>query len=310
MQTSNRTRVTEFILLGLTDNPKLHLPLFMLFLLVYTITLLGNVGIMTLVRFNHKLHTPMYILLFNLSLADIGYSSASTPLMLVHFLSERKTISFLGCATQVFFNITTGSSEVFLLTLMAYDRYIAICNPLLYSVIMSNKACIKMIIFSYLLAMSNSLTHAICAFKLPFCGSNVITHFYCDIPPILMISCADTSLNEILLASMAGGLILLCLTVILISYACIVVAILKISSSEGRWKTFSTCSSHFVCMTIFFGPLVFMYAQPSSSHTMAQDRVSAVFFTVIIPMLNPLIYSLRNQEVKTALRTSMSKICV
>ncbi|XP_069083523.1 olfactory receptor 5AP2-like [Pleurodeles waltl] len=309
MQTTNRTRVTEFILLGLTENPKLHVPLFMLFLLIYTFTLLGNIGIMTLVKLNHKLHTPMYILLCNLSLADIGYSSASTPHMLVNFLSKRKTISFLGCAIQVFFNITMGSSEVFLLTLMAYDRYVAICKPLLYSLIMSNTACIKLVIFIYLLAISNSLTHAIFAFKLPFCDSNVITHFFCDVPPILMISCADTTLNELLLVSVAGGLILLCLTVILISYAYIVAAILKIGSSDGRWKTFSTCSSHFVCMIIFLGPLVFMYAQPSSSHSMAQDRVSAVFFTVIIPMLNPLIYSLRNQEVKRALRRSMGMRC-
>ncbi|XP_069083522.1 olfactory receptor 5AP2-like, partial [Pleurodeles waltl] len=306
----NMLLVTEFILLGLTDYPRLQIPLFLLFLLIYSVTLLGNIGIMALISMNRKLHTPMYFLLCNLSFVDICYSSVSTPNMVVNFLSVRKTIPFAMCAIQMFINFTMGSTEVFLLTVMAYDRYTAICNPLLYSVIMSSRACIYLLIFIYSLAVLNALTHAALTFTLPFCDSNEITHFFCDVPPILMISCADTAINEIVLISLAGGLILLCLIIILISYAYIVVAILMISSSEGRWRTFSTCSAHFVCVIIFFGTLVFMYVKPSSSHSMAQDRVASVFYTVVIPMLNPIIYSLRNQEVKEAFKKSIGTICV
>ncbi|XP_069483825.1 olfactory receptor 5AP2-like [Ambystoma mexicanum] len=309
MQKGNWTRVTEFILLGVTDHHVLQVPLFVIFFLVYVITLVGNIGIMILIRVTQRLHTPMYFLLWNLSLVDICYSSVSTPNMLVNFLCARNTISFIGCATQMFLNFTTGSAEVFLLTVMAYDRYTAICNPLLYSVIMNNQTCIYLVVFVYLLAVSNALTHAILTFTLPFCGSNAITHFFCDVPPILKIACSDTTLNEAVLVSLAGGLILVCLMIILISYAFIVSAILKISSAEGRWQTFRTCSSHFMCVIIFFGTLVFMYVKPTSTHSMSQDRVASVFYTVVIPMLNPLIYSLRNQEVKEALRKSTRQIC-
>ncbi|XP_069483822.1 olfactory receptor 5AP2-like [Ambystoma mexicanum] len=309
MQTGNRTRLTEFVLLGLTDDPGLQLPLFMFFLLVYMITLLGNVGIMVLVRVTPRLHTPMYFLLWNLSFVDVCYSSVTAQKMLVNFLSESKRISFPGCVTQMFIFITMGSTEVFLLTIMAYDRYTAICNPLLYSVIMNNRTCIYLIVFIYSIASLNALTHAIFTFSLPFCGSNKITHFFCDVPPILKISCSDTTLNEVVLVTVAGGLILISLIIILISYSFIVSAILKIRSSEGRWKAFSTCSSHFICVTLFFGTLVFMYVKPTSSHSMAQDRVASVFYAVIIPMLNPLIYSLRNQEVKGAVEKALKGVC-
>ncbi|XP_069083524.1 olfactory receptor 5AP2-like [Pleurodeles waltl] len=308
IQTRNWTQVTEFILLGLTDDPVLQIPLFVFFLVVYIITMVGNIGIMVLIKLTPRLHTPMYFLLCNLSFVDICYSSVTTPNMIINFLSKRKAISFAGCVTQMFIFFGMGSTEVFLLTVMAYDRYIAICNPLLYSSIINNRTCIYFMIFIYTIAVMNAMTNALFTFTLPFCNSNKITHFYCDVPPVMKLSCSDTTLNEKVLMGTAGGLILISLIIILISYAFIVSAILKIKSSEGRWRAFSTCSSHFVCVTLFFGTLVFMYVQPTSNHSMAKDRVASVFYAVIIPMLNPLIYSLRNKEVKGALTKLMTII--
>ncbi|XP_069086109.1 olfactory receptor 8U9-like, partial [Pleurodeles waltl] len=307
MHTGNWTQVSEFILLGLTDDAVLQITLFVFFLHVYIITLLGNIGIALVIILTSRLHTPMYFMLCNLSLVDICYSSVTTPKMLANFIAQRKAISFSGCVTQMFLFFTMGSTEVTLITVMAYDRYVAICNPLLYSIIMSKRICIYLVVFIYSISILNALTHAILTFTLPFCNSNKITHFYCDVPPILKISCSDTTLNEVVLISVAGGVIVLCLTSILASYAFIVSAILKIKSSEGRWRTFSTCSSHFICVTLFFGTLVFMYAKPSSGHSMAQDRVASVFYAVVIPMLNPFIYSLRNREIKGALTRTVSR---
>ncbi|XP_069086108.1 olfactory receptor 8U9-like [Pleurodeles waltl] len=305
MYTRNWTQVTEFILLGLTDDPVLQIPLFIFFLVVYIISMVGNIGIMVLIKVTSRLHTPMYFFLSNLALVDVFYSSVTTPKMLINFVSERNIISFAGCVTQMFIFFSLGSTEVFLLTVMAYDRYIAVCNPLLYSAIMSNNACIYFMIFIYAIAVINAMTNAIFTFTLPFCKSNQVTHFHCDVPPLLKISCSDTTLNEKVLLGTAGGLILISLLIILISYAFIVSAILKIKSSDGRWKAFSTCVSHFVCVTLYFGTLVFMYAQPTSNHTMTKDRVATVFYAVIMPVLNPLIYSLRNKDVKEALTKLM-----
>ncbi|XP_078502901.1 olfactory receptor 8U9-like [Lissotriton helveticus] len=308
MQTGNRTLVTEFTLLGLTDDPALQVPLFVVFLFIYTITLIGNVGMMALIIMSPLLHTPMYLLLCNLSFVDICYSSVSTPKMLANFLAERKTISFVGCIIQMFLGYTTGCSEVFLVALMAYDRYTAICNPLLYSVIMNTNVCTYLLVSMYAVAILYALTQTIFSFNLPFCTSNIIPHFVCEAPAVLKITCADASLNEAVTISLAGCLIMISLIIILISYTYIVSAVLKINSLEGRWKAFSTRSSHFVCVIIMFGTLVFMYGQPNSSHSMAKDRVSSVFYLIIIPMLNPLVYSLRNRDVKEALRKVTKRI--
>ncbi|XP_078508927.1 olfactory receptor 5J3-like [Lissotriton helveticus] len=302
MPSGNWTHVTEFILLGLTDEPALRVPLFVFFLVVYIITLQCNIGIIVLVWFNHHLHTPMYFLLCCLSFVDAAVSSVTVPKMLVDFISEKKTISFAGCVIQMFSSFLIGGSEVTILAVMAYDRYTAICNPLLYPVIMSNRVCICLIATVVGINLANALTHAILTFSLPFCRSNIITHYACDVPPVLKIACIDTSLNELLLVLLSGGIILTSLLVIIISYGFIIVAIIRINSSEGRWRAFSTCSSHFVCVIIFYGTLIFMYATPSSGLSMTRDRVVSVFYMVIIPMLNPLIYSLRNQEIKQALR--------
>ncbi|XP_069083529.1 olfactory receptor 5G3-like [Pleurodeles waltl] len=309
MKTSNWTSVTEFVLLGLTDDPSLQLPLFLFFLLVYIVTLLCNTGIIVLVWINYCLHTPMYFLLCSLSFVDICLSSVTVPIMLSHFLSTKKIISFRGCVAQMFLLFTVGSTEVFLLAVMAYDRYTAICNPLLYTVIMSNHACICFLFKIFVIAILNGMTQALFTFSLPFCKSNMIAHFCCDIPPIVKLACCDTTLNEVVLSLVAGGLIVASLSFTLVSYICIISSILKITSSKGRWRAFSTCSSHFVCVTMFFGTLVFMYGMPSTNHLLAKDRVVSVLYMVIIPMLNPLIYSLRNKEMKEALTKGIKKAC-
>ncbi|XP_078509054.1 olfactory receptor 5AP2-like [Lissotriton helveticus] len=302
MNGGNKTSVMEFILLGLSEDPHLQDPLFLFFLIVYIMTLVGNISIMTLISVSPHLHIPMYILLCNLSFVDLCYSSVVTPKMLVNFLVMKKTISHSGCIAQMFFFVAMGSSEVFVLALMAYDRYVAICNPLLYAAIMTKATCMYLVVGAYVVASINSLIHTLCTASLSFCGSNKVTHYFCDVPPLLKLSCSDTSLNVVMLVFVAGGLIVGSLVFIIISYLCIAYAILKINSSKGRWKAFSTCSSHFICVTLFFGTIVFMYVRPSSKYSMEQDRVASVFYTNIIPMLNPLIYSLRNNEVKEALR--------
>ncbi|XP_078508757.1 olfactory receptor 5J3-like [Lissotriton helveticus] len=301
MNGGNKTLVLEFILLGLSEDPHLQTPLFLFFLSVYIFTLVGNISIMTLISLSPHLHIPMYILLYNLSFVDLCCSSVVTPNLLVNFLIMNKTISHAACIAQLFFFAAMGSAEVFLLALMAYDRYVAICNPLLYAAIMTKATCVYLVVGVYLVASINSLIHTLCAASLSFCGSNKVTHFFCDVPPLLKLSCSDTSLNVIMLVITAGSLIVGSLVFVIISYLCIAYAILKISSSKGRWRAFSTCSSHFISVTLFFGTLVFMYVRPSSKYSMEKDRVASVFYTIIIPMLNPLIYSLRNKEVKEAL---------
>ncbi|XP_078502946.1 olfactory receptor 5AP2-like [Lissotriton helveticus] len=304
MPTVNSTRVIEFILLGLTEDPEMQVPLFCFFLLVYIITLLCNIGIMVLIIMNHILHSPMYILLCSLAFVDI--SSVAVPNILATLLWMGRKISFTGCAIQMFVSYVVGTSDVCVIALMAYDRYTAICNPLLYPVIMNYTTCLYLLVGVGVFAVS-SLTHAVFTFTLPFCKDNKISHFFCDVPALLKLTGSDTTINEVVLISLAGGLIVISLIIILLTYVCIVSAILGISSSEGRKKTVSTCSSHFVCVTLFFSTLVFMYAKPTASHSMANDNVASIFYMVIIPMLNPLIYSFRNQEIKQALRKGLGK---
>ncbi|XP_069083517.1 olfactory receptor 5J3-like [Pleurodeles waltl] len=307
MKERNQTSVREFILIGLSEDPKLKLPLFIFFVHVYGITLLGNLCIIILIRISPRLHTPMYFLLSNLSFVALCYSSTITPNMLENILSRTKTISFLGCITQIFFFVGTGSVEVFLLAVMPYDRFVAICNPLVYATIMTNQACMYLVVISYLVAYIHSMIHIICMLRLDFCGSNRITHFYCDVPPLLNLSCSDTSLKVAILNFVTGSLILGSLICIIVFYTYILYTILKISSSETRLTVFYTCSSHFASVTLCFGTLVFMYISPSSKYAMEQDRVASVFYTVIIPMLNPMIYSLRNKDVKEALRKVINR---
>ncbi|XP_066110033.1 olfactory receptor 5J3-like [Saccopteryx bilineata] len=301
----NHTGVKEFLLVGLTENPNLQTPLFLLFTFVYFITLVGNWGMIALIWLNAQLHTPMYFLLSNLSFCDICYSTVFAPKMLINFLSKHKSSTFSGCVLQSFFFALYATTEVILLSMMAYDRYVAIAKPLLYTVIMTQRVCIQMVLVSYLGGLINSLTHTIGLLKLDFCGPNIVNHFFCDFPPLLKLSCSDAHNNEMLLLILSGVIAVFTITIIMISYIHIIIAIQRIRSSEGRLKTFSTCASHLTAVTLFYGSGIFNYIQPSSQYSLEQEKVSAVFYTLVIPMLNPLIYSLRNKDVKDAAKKSI-----
>ncbi|XP_012292319.2 olfactory receptor 5AP2 [Aotus nancymaae] len=303
----NQTEVTEFLLLGLSDNPDLQGVLFALFLLIYVATMVGNLGMIILIKIDLHLHTPMYFFLSSLSFADASYSSSVTPKLLVNLMGENKAISFHGCAAQFYFFGSFLGTECFLLAMMAYDRYAAIWNPLLYPVLMSGRICFLLIATSFLAGFGNAAIHTGMTFRLSFCGSNRINHFYCDSPPLLKLSCSDTRVNGIVIMAFSSFNVISCVTIVLISYLCIFTAILKMPSLEGRHKAFSTCASHLMAVTIFFGTILFMYLRPTSSYSMEQDKVVSVFYTVIIPMLNPLIYSLKNKDVKQALKKSLQK---
>ncbi|XP_030046269.1 olfactory receptor 1020-like [Microcaecilia unicolor] len=301
MEGRNQTSVTEFILLGLSCDPNLQIPLFVLFLLIYIITLLGNIGIILVTSLDVRLQTPMYFFLFHLSFVDMCSSSAVTPKALQTLLAEQKIISFLGCAVQMYFYGCFATTECFLLAVMAYDRYVAICNPLLYPVIMSRRLCIQMLSAAYVCGFCITLIHIVCIFHLSYCGPNVINHYFCDVPPLLALTCSDTSVCELQMFIFGGFNCTSTFLAILVSYTCIISNILRIRSAEGRHKAFNTCASHFTAVLIFYGTIFFMYIRPASSYSVEKDRVISVFYSVLIPMLNPLIYSLRNKEVKAAL---------
>ncbi|XP_014446309.1 olfactory receptor 5F1 [Tupaia chinensis] len=301
MTTKNYTLLTEFILLGLADTMELQIILFLIFLVIYTLTALGNVGMILLIRIDPRLHTPMYFFLANLSFADICYSSTITPKMLVDLLSEKKTISFAGCFLQMYFFIALATTECILFGLMAYDRYVAICNPLLYTMIMSRTVCLKMAAGAFTAGLLNSMFHTSYVSSLPFCGSNIIHHFFCDNPPLFKLSCSDTHLEESILSTFAGVNMVGTLLVILTSYSYILFSIFRMHSGEGRHKALSTCASHLTAIILFYATAIYTYLRPSTSYSLNQDKVVSVFYTVVIPMLNPLIYSLRNKDVKKAL---------
>ncbi|XP_006122794.3 olfactory receptor 5AR1-like [Pelodiscus sinensis] len=308
MEEGNRSVVTEFILTGLTDRPELQVPLFVLFLLIYVITVVWNMGMIMLITTDSQLHTPMYFFLRSLSFCDLCCSTVVAPKMLQDFLSEKKSISYIACAVQIFFSIFFSDFECFLLAVMAYDRYVAIRNPLLYTVIMSRQRCNLLVAGVCVVGLVDSVIHTWYTFQLSFCRSNVINHFFCDIPPLLVLSCSDTrSLDILQLASMFYD-ITINVVVILISYVYIIYTILQIGSAEGRRKAFSTCASHLTAVGLFYGALLFMYFRPSSSYSMDTDKISSVFYSLVIPLLNPLIYSLRNKEVKDSLRKAMNKL--
>ncbi|XP_054826031.1 olfactory receptor 5AS1-like [Eublepharis macularius] len=303
----NHTIVTEFILFGFTDHQEIQVVLFVLFLSIYIATLVANIGIISLICISPCLHTPMYFFLNNLAFLDLSYSSAITPKMLANFLTGRKTISFAGCIVQMYLFASFADAECLLLAAMAYDRYMAICNPLLYPVLMSRKVCAWLVASSYLMGSMSSLVHTYYAFRLSFCSSNVINHFFCDIPPLLALSCTNTHMNEILLFALCGLIQTSTFLVILISYAYILCTILRIQSAEGRHKAFSTCTSHLTAVALYYGTLLFTYLRPSSSYALDTDKIISVFYTVVFPMVNPLIYSLRNEEVKDTLKRILQR---
>ncbi|XP_005378706.1 PREDICTED: olfactory receptor 8B3-like isoform X2 [Chinchilla lanigera] len=306
MASENSSFVNEFILMGLTDKPDIQIPLFFLFLAMYTITVLGNLGLIILIGLTSHLHTPMYFFLFNLSFIDLCYSSVFTPKMLMNFLSKKNVISYRGCMAQLYFFSFFIISECYMLTSMAYDRYVAICNPLLYNAAMSPKVCCSLMLGSYLMAFSGAMIHTGCMLRVTFCDANTINHYFCDIFPLLELSCTSTYVNELEVFIVVGINIIVPSVTIFISYGFILSSILKLRSTEGRSKAFSTCSSHVIAVSLFFGSGAFMYLKPSSTGSMDEGKISSVFYTIVIPMINPLIYSLRNKDVKVALRKTLS----
>ena len=304
MAAKNFTVVTEFILLGLIDNAELKVVLFVLFLVIYAVTFVGNLGLIFLIQITPKLHTPMYFFLSCLSSVDACYSSVIAPKLLIGFLVVRQTISFSACIVQHLFFGVFITTEGFLLSVMAYDHYVAIVNPLLYASAMSKRKSVGLVTGSLIGGMINSLTHTISFGRLSFCRSNVISHF-CDVPPLLKLSCSDTSMNELLLLTSSGVIAMATFLIVIIYYNFIAVAILRIRSAAGRQKAFSTCASHLTTVTIFYSTLSFNYIQPSSQYSVEQEKVISVFYTLVIPMLYPLIYSLRNKEGKAAVRRAI-----
>ncbi|XP_004874502.1 olfactory receptor 8B3-like [Heterocephalus glaber] len=307
MAPENGSFVTEFILMGLTDRPDLQIPLFFLFLVVYVLTVLGNLGLITLIALNSHLHTPMYFFLFNLSFIDLNYPSVFIPKMLMNFISKKNVISYRGCMAQLYFYGFFVISECYVLTSMACDRYVAICNPLLYNTVMSPKVCCSLMLGSYLMAFSTAMAHTGCMLRLTFCDANTINHYFCDILPVMQLSCTSTYVNELEVFIVAGINVIVPTVTIFFSYMFILSSIFKISSTEGRSKAFSTCSSHIIVVSIFFGSAAFMYLKPSSAWSMDEGKISSVFYTIVVPIMNPLVYSLRNKDVKLALRKSLSK---
>ncbi|KFO21803.1 olfactory receptor 8H1 [Fukomys damarensis] len=296
----NSTSVPDFILMGLTDSAETQLVLSVLFLLIYLITVLGNSGIILIIHLDPQLHTPMYFFLTQLSFLDLSYSSVITPKTLQNLLTSTKSISFLGCFTQMFFFIVFVATECFLLSSMAYDRYVAICHPLHYPVIMSTRLCRALLTGSYVNGFLDSTVVSVSMSRLHFCNSNVIQHFFCDSSPILALSCSDTYEVEIVILIFAGFSLVVSLVTISGSYLSILSTVLKINSTAGKKKAFSTCASHLLGVIIFYSSMIFTYLKPKKSYSLGRDQVASVFYTMVIPMLNPLIYSLRNKEVKNA----------
>ncbi|KAM7163291.1 olfactory receptor-like protein OLF1 [Macrochelys suwanniensis] len=308
MGKGNHSEVTEFILSGLTDGPELQVALFGVFLLIFGITLVGNGGMILLIMIDPRLHTPMYFFLSNLSFCDLSFSLIISPKMLLNLLAERKSISYTACAVQMYLSIAFADAECLLLSVMAYDRYVAICNPLLYMVTMSRQRCKQLVAGVYAVGLVDSMIHTCFTFRLSFCSSNIINHFFCDIPPLLAISCSETRVNEIVMIAFTCCITVISFVTILLSYVYIISTILQMRSAEGWRKAFSTCTFHLTTVALYFGTLLFMYLCPPSSYSMNTDKVASVFYMLVIPMLNPLIYSLRNTEVKDALRRAMNKL--
>ncbi|XP_066488401.1 olfactory receptor 4S2-like [Tiliqua scincoides] len=300
----NRNNVSEFILLGLTQNQNIAKFCFGLFLVIYTTTVLGNMLIIVTINSSPHLKSAMYFFLNWLAIIDICYSSVIAPKLIADFLVERKTISFNGCITQLFFAHLFGCAEIFVLTVMAYDRCIAICKPLHYTTIMCKSVCSWMVVASWVGGFLHSLLQTLPTLSLPFCGPNVIDHYFCDVHPLLKLACTDTYITGLIVIANGGMISLSCFLVLSVSYTVILVT-LRSLSSEGRLKALSTCASHITVVILFFGPLIFMYLRPST--TFSEDKSVAVFYTILTPMLNPLIYTLRNEEVKNAMRKLWKK---
>ncbi|XP_065269964.1 olfactory receptor 5A1-like [Emys orbicularis] len=303
----NQTTVTEFILLGLSSDQQMQIFLFLVFLVIYLVTLVGNILIMVVIRADSHLHTPMYFFLFHLSFTDICYSSVTVPKMLMNFLAEHRTISVNGCLAQMFFIILSGSAELFILSAMAYDRYAAICDPLHYMEIMRKGICVQLVSGAWTIGFFYALLNTIFALRLHFCGPNQIRHFNCELPRLLQLSCTETLTNQVVLLTSAVIFGSSSFLFTLISYVHVIATILRIPSAEGRQKTFSTCSSHLIVVGLLYVTGFFQYTKPSSVSSVLLDEMVSVQYSILTPMLNPIIYSLKNKEVKTAVGKILGK---
>ncbi|XP_004648347.1 olfactory receptor 13G1 [Octodon degus] len=302
----NHSVVTEFLILGLTQSPSLQGILFVVFLFIYLVALLGNMFIVVAVVYNASLHTPMYILLLALATVDIICTTTIIPKMLWAMLTSKKTISYGGCMSQLFFFTWSLGAEMVLFTTMAYDRYVAICFPLHYSMIMNHHMCVALVSIVMVIAVTNSWVHTGLILRLNFCGPNTIDHFFCEIPPLLALSCSPVRVNEVMvyvadITLAVGDFALTC-----ISYAFIVAAILHIRTAEGKRKAFSTCSSHLIVVSLYYCPVIYTYIRPASSYTFEKDKVVAALYTLVTPTLNPIVYSFRNKEMQTGIRNVVS----
>uniref|UniRef100_A0A8P0TCS6 Olfactory receptor n=2 Tax=Canis lupus TaxID=9612 RepID=A0A8P0TCS6_CANLF len=307
MAEENHTLKSEFILTGFTDHPELKTLLFVVFFAIYLITMVGNLGLVVLISKEHHLHMPMYIFLGNLALVDSCCASAITPKMLENFFSENRMVSLYECMGQFYFLCTVETADCFLLAAMAYDRYVAICSPLQYHTMMSKKLCLQMTTGAYIAGNLHSMIHVGLLLRLTFCGSHQINHFYCDILPLYRLSCIDPYVNELVLFIFSGSIQVFTIGSVLISYFYILFTIFKMKSKEGRVKAFSTCASHFLSVSLFYGSLFFMYIRPNLLEQGDKDIPAAILFTIVVPLLNPFIYSLRNKEVITVLRKILKK---
>ncbi|XP_005082247.2 olfactory receptor 12 [Mesocricetus auratus] len=299
---SSAVSLQDFVLVGFGGGAETQALLFAVFLALYVVTVLGNLTMIMVITLDARLHSPMYFFLKNLSFVDLCYSSVIAPKALANFLSSSKVVSFAGCATQLFFFSLLATTEAFLLAVMAYDRFMAICSPLQYPVTMCPMTCALLVLGTYCGGCLNSIVQTSLTFQMPFCSSNRIDHFYCDVPPLLQLACGSTALNELFLFGLCGFIIVSTSLAVLVSYGYITVTILRMHSGSGRHKVFSTCGSHLTAVSLFYGTVFVMYAQPGAVTSMAQGKVVSVFYTLVIPMLNPLIYSLRNKDVKDALQ--------
>ncbi|KAL6091766.1 hypothetical protein STEG23_000175 [Scotinomys teguina] len=302
MRGTNKSIISAFLLLGLSRQPQQQQILFLLFLIMYLATVLGNLLILVAIGTDSRLHTPMYFFLSNLSFVDVCFSSTIVPKVLANHILRTQTIAFSGCLIQLYFLSVFPVMDNFLLAVMAYDRFVAICHPLHYTTKMTHKLCVLLVVVSWVVASLDALLHTLLMARLSFCADNIIPHFFCDSIPLLKLSCSDTHLNELMILFVAGLIMMAPFVCILMSYIFIACAILRVSSTSGRWKAFSTCSSHLAVVCLFYGTIISLYFNPSSSHSAGSDMAAAMMYTVVTPMLNPFIYSLRNKDMKGALR--------
>ncbi|XP_032768685.1 olfactory receptor 1361-like [Rattus rattus] len=302
MSSTNQSSVSEFLLLGLSRQPQQQQFLFLLSLIMYLATVLGNLLIILAIIADSHLHTPMYFFLSNLSFVDVCFSSTTVPKVLANHILGSQAISFSGCLTQMYFLSVFADMDNFLLSVMAYDRFVAICHPLHYTTKMTHQLCALLVVGSWVVANMNALLHTLLMARLSFCGENIISHFFCDVTPLLKLSCSDTHLNELMILTEGTMIIVTPFFCILISYIHITWAVLRVSSPRGGWKAFSTCGSHLAVVCLFYGTIISLYFNPSSSHSSGRDMAAAIMYTIVTPMLNPFIYSLRNRDMKGALR--------